>query len=152
MRWCRTVFMTPSYEGLKSLPFRTSVPNISSEHLETASLYFLLIIFNFELNFWLQIRISCEKSVSEMGSHQISLKSSCIFVNFVFLRVLIRLISCVGSEHCSEHCLFRTSVPNTVSEPLWRSLWSLYKVFNKLPPKGGRGKPLPTFGELLKTL
>ena len=23
----------------------------------------------------------------------------------------------VGSEHCSEHCLFRTSVPNTVSEP-----------------------------------
>ena len=27
------------------------------------------------------------------------------------------LISCVGSEHCSEHCLFRTSVPNTVSEP-----------------------------------
>ena len=27
LRWCRTVFMTPSYEGLKSL-FRTSVPNI----------------------------------------------------------------------------------------------------------------------------
>ena len=25
---------------------------------------------------------------------------------------------CVGSEQCSEHCLFRTSVPkNTVSEP-----------------------------------
>ena len=23
----------------------------------------------------------------------------------------------VGSEHCSEHCLFRTSVPNTGSEP-----------------------------------
>ena len=31
--------------------FRTSVPNISSEHLETASLYFILIILNFEFNF-----------------------------------------------------------------------------------------------------
>ena len=39
--------------------------------------------------------------------------------------------NCVGSEHCSEHCLFRTSVPNTVSEPLWRSLWSLYSVRNR---------------------
>ena len=30
-----------------------------------------------------------------------------------YLRTLL-----VGSEHCSDHCLFRTSVPNTVSEPL----------------------------------
>ena len=69
LRWCRTVFMTPSYGCLKSL------------------------------------------------------------------------ISCAGSEHCSEHCLFRTSVPNTVSETLWRSLWSLYKVFRSSPPRGGRARP-----------
>ena len=50
-------------------------------------------------------------------------------------------ITCVGSEHCSEHCLFRTSVPNTVSEPLWRSLWSLYKVFISSPPRGGGASP-----------
>ena len=37
------------------------------------------------------------------------------------------LISCVGSEHCSEHCLFRTSVPNVLEE-VW--FWFL-KVFLK---------------------
>ena len=66
--------------------------------------------------------------------------------------ILEVLEGCVGSEHCSEHCLFQTSVPNIcLRAPLKVFMKSLYGL-QKLPPRGGRGKPLPTFGELLKTL
>ena len=40
----------------------------------------------------------------------------------------------VGSKHCSEHCLFRTSVPNTVSEP------------HEGPPEPPPGPPEPPPG------
>ena len=98
-------------KGLMNLfSFRTSVPNISSEHLETASLYFLLKISILNFRFDFRFGFLAKNQYQRWGSHQISLKSSCIFVNFVFLRVLIRP---AGRPYpntvCSEH-LFRTSV------------------------------------------